>query len=101
MSNLSDNSLQHGATKVNLSIEKHKKTVKLAFQDNGSGISEANQKRIFTPFFTTNRDTGGTGLGLGIVESLLKASNGHIESKVIDVEDKTGALFIVTLEVSE
>lgn len=102
-SNLSDNSLQHGATMVNINIEKMDDTVKLAFQDNGTGISEANQKRIFTPFFTTNRDTGGTGLGLGIVESILKASNGHIESKVTDESyqgniDSSGALIIVTLE---
>ena len=98
LSNLSDNSLQHGATQVNISIEKHDETIELAFQDNGSGISDANQKRIFTPFFTTNRDTGGTGLGLGIVESLLKASNGKIESKAFLEDDQTGALFIVTLE---
>jgi len=101
LSNLSDNSLQHGATQVRVNIEKNGNALKLEFQDNGSGISEANQKRIFTPFFTTNRDTGGTGLGLGIVESILKASNGHIESKAIDATDQTGALFIVTLEVAE
>ena len=101
LSNLSDNSLQHGATQVNLSVKKQENILTLAFQDNGSGISESNQKRIFTPFFTTNRDTGGTGLGLGIVESLLKASNGSIESKAFGAADQTGALFIVSLELTE
>lgn len=105
LSNLSDNSHQHGATQVTISLEKNEalKTVTLSFQDNGSGISEANQKRIFTPFFTTNRETGGTGLGLGIVEALLKASNGHIENKNIEnknIEDKTGALFVITLDIT-
>lgn len=101
LSNLCDNSLQHGATQMEISIKKHEKTIELAFKDNGSGISEANQKQIFTPFFTTNRDTGGTGLGLGIVESILKASNGTIESKVLGTTNQTGALFIVTLELAE
>ena len=101
LSNLSDNSLQHDATevKVSVSLNANSKAVQLYFQDNGSGISDSNQKRIFTPFFTTNRDTGGTGLGLGIVESLLKASNGSIQSKSLNDEEK-GALFIVTLELS-
>lgn len=105
LSNLNDNSMQHGASKVILSLENHKNLIKLYFQDNGSGISEANQKRIFTPFFTTNRDTGGTGLGLGIVEALLKASNGSIESKdadaMIEAQNQKGALFVVTLEIAK
>ncbi|MEH6456068.1 MAG: ATP-binding protein [Cocleimonas sp.] len=101
LSNLSDNSLQHSASQIKISTEKNGNEIKISFQDNGSGISEANQKRIFTPFFTTNRDTGGTGLGLGIVEAILKASNGRIESKTIDTTDQTGALFIVTLEIVE
>jgi len=83
LSNLSDNSLQHEATKLQIRQIKHKNTIELSFQDNGLGISKANQKRIFTPFFTTKRETGGTGLGLGIIESLLKASNGSIQNKDI------------------
>ncbi len=101
LSNLSDNSLQHGANKISIRLEKNVDTVALSLLDNGKGISAANQKRIFTPFFTTNRETGGTGLGLGIVESLLKASNGTIESRVLEDKNETGALFIVTLEVAE
>ena len=101
LSNLSDNSLQHGAKKVVVRAEKQDGYIELLFQDNGSGISDANQKRIFTSFFTTNRETGGTGLGLGIVESLLKASNGKIETRATESNDETGALFVVSLEIAE
>ena len=100
LSNLSDNSLQHDATTVKIYAEKSVDKLRVTFHDNGTGISEANQNRIFTPFFTTNRESGGTGLGLGIVESLLKSSNATIESKTLDNSDLTGAIFIVTLELA-
>ena len=45
----------------------------LAVRDNGPGIPEQHRDKVFQPFFTTKRDSGGTGLGLstslGIVES--------------------------------
>ena len=94
-SNLIENSLQNGATHLMVATQILSDRVVIAFHDNGSGISEANSDRIFTPFFTTKRDTGGTGLGLGIIESLLKASNGRIENKAVE----NGALFEVTLEL--
>lgn len=52
-------------------------TVVLTATDDGEGVSE-NDRAEFEPFFTTRRDTGGTGLGLGIVVALLKAHDGSI-----------------------
>ncbi len=46
-------------------------------RDNGIGISEDNQKKIFIPFFTTKR--GGTGLGLPTVQRIIIAHNGAIK----------------------
>ena len=97
MGNLCDNSLQHGASKIELSVSIENKHIHISFQDNGTGISEANQNKIFTPFFTTRRETGGTGLGLGIVESILKASNGQLRYKPSNSSDKKGALFVISL----
>lgn len=95
LNNLIDNGLQHEATQIKISTEIEGTKLSISLHDNGTGISKSNQKRIFTPFFTTKRETGGTGLGLGIIESLLKASGGSIENKAVDI----GALFIVTLEI--
>ena len=47
--------------------------------DNGCGISEEQQKRLFTPFFTTK--SSGTGLGLVIAKKLLSRMGGAIEIK--------------------
>ena len=94
LSNLLDNSLQHNADKVIVSTRQvGESELEIRLLDNGSGISEANSKRIFTPFFTTRREAGGTGLGLGIVHSILKASHGNIENKRVE----EGALFILHL----
>ncbi|HIP93999.1 MAG TPA: HAMP domain-containing histidine kinase [Leucothrix sp.] len=96
LSNLFDNSLQHGATHIDITLKETEKHLQIFIRDNGSGISEANQKNIFTPFFTTRRETGGTGLGLGIIESILNASNGSIENKEIE----KGALFIISFPLN-
>ena len=50
--------------------------IKIAIQDQGTGISKKNIKNIFDPFFTTK--TEGNGLGLSTVYSIIKKHNGHI-----------------------
>lgn len=89
--NLLDNSLQHGATQVRLQTDVRKQHLAIYLQDNGEGISAANRDKIFTPFFTTKRNKGGTGLGLEIIASILKAYGGSIRLG----EAQQGALFVV------
>ena len=76
--NLLENSHQHNASQVNIDIQTQNGTM-ITLHNNGDSISESNMKQIFTPFFTTNRENGGTGLGLPIVKSLLQAHRGDIE----------------------
>jgi len=97
LSNLLENSCQHQATQVRLSAEYLGAMLHLFVQDNGTGISKANADKIFTPFFTTRRNSGGTGLGLEISQSLLKAYGGKIS--LLDSEQ--GALFRVILPLHE
>jgi signal transduction histidine kinase len=94
-SNLCDNSLQHNSTEISITVKHNNGQLHIYFQDNGNGVSASNQKRIFTPFFTTKRETGGTGLGLGIIKSILKASNGKIENRTVE----NGALFVICLDI--
>jgi len=94
LSNLIDNSFQHNSTQIKFELIQEKQQIYLNIQDNGSGISTANQQRVFTPFFTTRRENGGTGLGLGIIQSTLKAWGGDIQLK----DSKPGALFIIHLK---
>lgn len=51
----------------------------LAFSDNGRGLGEEAKRRLFEPFFTTCRGSGGSGLGMHIVHSLVtQALRGQI-----------------------
>ena len=48
----------------------------IVFEDNGPGVKEENQARLFTPNFTTK--SGGTGLGLAICRNIVEICNGEI-----------------------
>ncbi|NMB42280.1 MAG: hybrid sensor histidine kinase/response regulator [Firmicutes bacterium] len=50
--------------------------VKISVADEGYGISEENQPKIFQPFFSTK--TGGSGLGLAISHAIVKKHGGFI-----------------------
>ena len=48
--------------------------IAVSIRDDGSGISEADQNRLFQPYFTT-KDTG-TGLGLFVCKNIVEQKNG-------------------------
>jgi signal transduction histidine kinase len=100
VSNLLDNSRQHGGPDVKVEVETRLDgdgRVEIEVRDGGPGISEGNISRIFRPFFTTAKEKGGSGLGLSIVQSLLKAHGGAIQLAPID----QGTRFVVTLPAGE
>ncbi len=52
--------------------------LELFIQDSGCGISEENQKKLFTPFFTTKEIGKGTGLGLSTSYRIVESWGGSI-----------------------
>jgi signal transduction histidine kinase len=64
--------------------------------DNGPGIPESIQKKIFQPFYTTKEE--GTGLGLSIASRIIKDHNGRFD---VESRQGNGATFIIRLPVRE
>ena len=95
-----DNSIKYtpkdGLIELTCSTESDNLIFKL--KDTGIGIPEEDQKRIFERFYRVDmardRKTGGSGLGLSIVEWIVKAHAGHI-----DIESNDGAGTVVTLSL--
>ena len=52
--------------------------VKISVRDTGHGISKENLERIFDPYFSTKQKTEGTGLGLAVVQGIVKSHRGAI-----------------------
>jgi signal transduction histidine kinase len=57
------------------------KNITVSFIDNGSGIPKEILSRIFDPFFSTKKVGEGTGIGLDIVNRIIKHHNGEIKVK--------------------
>jgi len=82
--NLIDNAIAYSPehTRVVVSARQVGDTVEISVSDQGIGIPESAQKRIFERFFRVDaarsRATGGTGLGLAIVKHVAVAHGGEV-----------------------
>ncbi|WP_421857150.1 sensor histidine kinase [Oricola sp.] len=73
--------------------------VVIEIADNGPGIEEADLERIFDPFFTTKPVGAGLGLGLSIVDSIVRDLKGSVRAE--SRTDGPGARFVVKLPAAE
>jgi len=83
---------------IHISISETEKSVKIGIKDNGIGIPEDELPFIFERFYradkSRNRMTGGSGIGLAIVKSIVTAHGGVVEA---ESRLNEGSCFAVTL----
>jgi signal transduction histidine kinase len=81
LANLVGNALKYGDA-ARLRLEQRDRGAVLTVDDDGPGIPETEQEAVFQPFHrveaSRNRETGGTGLGLTIARSILRAHGGEV-----------------------
>ena len=98
--NLLDNAIKYtnGAPEIHISTKSINSSICIEIKDNGVGVSEENQKKIFHRFYrvpTGNlHDIKGFGLGLNYVKSIVEAHKGKIS---IESEPGKGSIFKLSI----
>ena len=79
--NLLENAAGYGG-RATVRIERDTDELRVAVEDEGPGIPEAELERVFEPFVrleaSRSRDTGGSGLGLAIARGIVRGHGGDI-----------------------
>ena len=93
--NIIHNSIHAMKNNGELTIDLHEngKSVKVSISDNGPGIPEEIQPKIFNAFFTTKPTGEGSGLGLDIAKKIIEKHQGTIDFK----SDREGTTFNIIL----
>jgi signal transduction histidine kinase len=84
LGNLIDNAIRYGE-RATIQVEDAAREVVIRVLDEGRGMAEAELEKAFEPFFrgeaSRSRETGGTGLGLGIARNIARAHGGDLVLK--------------------
>ena len=96
VSNLIDNALKYtpAGGRIELGVGPHGETACITVADTGCGIPPADLPQVFSRFYRgeTSRSTPGNGLGLALVEALVKACGGQVS---VESELGKGTCFTV------
>ena len=98
--NLLDNAYKYTPTEKRIALRAYRDGASMVFsvEDNGIGIPPREQKRIFRKFYQIDqrlaRETGGVGLGLSIVDYIVRAHGGSVR---VQSRAGAGSTFLVSL----
>ena len=102
--NLLDNAVNYSPERTRVVVAAHavEDRVEISVADQGIGISEADQSRVFERFYRVDparsRATGGTGLGLSIVKHVCANHGGDV---VVWSDEKSGSTFTLRLPAAQ
>lgn len=89
---------EHGWVKISTGRCREEQSLFIEVQDNGRGINPDLSERLFDPFVTDRQTQGGTGLGLSVTYTLVKAHNGEIS---FDSVPGQGTTFTIRLPIDD
>ncbi len=82
--------------KITVETRQHEEGVAVIVADTGCGMDDATRAQLFEPFFTTKSE--GTGLGLSLSDSLVRANGGRIQ---VESTPGEGSRFTVVLPAAD
>jgi two-component system, OmpR family, phosphate regulon sensor histidine kinase PhoR len=100
--NLLDNAMKYSNSEkyIGIEIKQSNRDIMLSVTDHGIGIPEAEQKKIFQKFYRVGdslvHNTKGSGLGLSLVEHIIKVHGGEV---IIDSTVGEGSTFSLTFPI--
>lgn len=97
--NLVDNAIRYAPVggRIDLSVASGNGVAALVVEDNGPGIPEAEQERVFDPFYRVlGSDEIGSGLGLSIVQSISARVGAKVNLEFANDQEKRGLRVTVT-----
>ena len=100
--NLGENAARHAASRIDIALADRGDDVVLTVDDDGPGIPESERERVLQRFVrldeARSRDDGGSGLGLSIVDEVVRAHGGSMS---ITRSPLGGARIQVTMPADE
>ena len=102
--NLTENAIKYNRTgcSVEVSVEREGDQAAIRVRDTGPGIAEEYRDSIFQPFFrvdkSRSRAMGGVGLGLALVQEIVRLHGGTVR---VEQSADTGTTILVTLPVGK
>ncbi len=88
---------------IRIKIEAAESILLVSIEDDGVGCDEKQMENIFEAFYTTKKDTGGSGLGLSITRSIIENHGGKISaySKNLGKQGERGLRMMITIPIFE
>jgi len=97
--NLIENALIHSlADTITVKCVKKNNVVLLTVQDNGIGISQAEQQRVFNEYYQINNRSSGSGKGLGLGLSIVKRLANLLDMR-ITLQSEVGVSTTFTMDI--
>ena len=100
VSNLVENALKYSDDDIEVVLDTHGGSALFSVKDNGLGIPPAERKMVIKKFYRVGeeetRKTKGTGLGLYIVDQVVRAHGGKLE---IRSNEEKGTVFEISLPI--